>query len=187
VTLFDRRYRLDRAVVRFDGGVDPMVDVQIRHEFPELTLYAEVRGRLSAPRLALRSEPATYSEGELLGFLLGGSPSSAQGRDTRQVATGVASSLLAKQLAPVLQELLPVQLDVLRYEAADAGSAASFTIGKWLTDQLFLAYKRRLETRPDQNAGEALGEYWFNRNVLFEGTAGDRGIHGADLLWIRRW
>jgi hypothetical protein len=86
-----------------------------------------------------------------------------------------------------VERVLPVDLDVLRFEAATAGSSAAFTIGKWITRKLFLAYRRRLEARPEENAGEAELEYWLGRNVLVEATAGDRGIYGADLLWLRRW
>jgi hypothetical protein len=56
-----------------------------------------------------------------------------------------------------------------------------------VTRRLFVAYRARLESRPDENAGEAELEYWLSPGVIVQGTAGDRGHHDADLLWIRRW
>jgi translocation and assembly module TamB len=187
VVLFQRRYRLERATVRFDGGVDPVLDVLLVHEFSEVTLYAALRGRLSRPSLALRSDPATYTEGQLLSFLLGGEPGTAPGGETQAAATGIASSLLSRRISGYIDEILPVGLDVLRYEAATTQSAASLTLGKWLTEKLFLAYRRRLEARPDANSGEAQLEYWLRRDLMLQVVVGDRGYHGADLLWRKRW
>jgi translocation and assembly module TamB len=188
VELFDRFWRLDRATVRFDGAFDPVLDIQLTHEFEQLTMFVEVRGRVSEPTLTLRSDPATYSEGQLFAFLLGGKPGSEDDRgDARATAAGAATGFLGKQVAGYVDDYLPVELDVLRYDAESAGSPASLTVGKWLTDRLFVAYRRNLEARPEQNSGQGELEYWFNRNVLAEGVAGDRGIHGLDLLWIRRW
>jgi hypothetical protein len=61
------------------------------------------------------------------------------------------------------------------------------TVGRWITDDLFLAYRRHLEARPDENSGEGEIEYWLARRLSFTATIGDRGYHGADLLWRRRW
>ena len=49
--LFDRRYQLDHAIVHFDGSIDPVLDVRITYDFPDVTTITEVRGRLSKPEL----------------------------------------------------------------------------------------------------------------------------------------
>ncbi|HEX8112451.1 MAG TPA: translocation/assembly module TamB domain-containing protein, partial [Kofleriaceae bacterium] len=72
--LFGRRYQVDRAAVNFDGSLDPLLDIRITYDFPEVTTVTEVRGRLSKPDLVMTSDPGTYSQGQLLGFLLGGEP-----------------------------------------------------------------------------------------------------------------
>lgn len=189
VELFDRRYRLERAQVRFDDSFDPLLDIEIVHDFPDLTFYADVRGRLSKPELLLRSDPPTFSESELFGILIGGSPGGgdSRGGGAGEAATGAATSMAAKTLLGGVQEFLPVKFDVLRFDRGSPGSSASFTIGKWLSQKTYLAYRRRLAAEPEQNAGEAELEYWLGRNVLLDGVVGDRGIHGVDLLWLRRW
>src|SRR6185436_11326102 len=72
--LFGRRYLVERATARFDGPPDPLLDIVITHDFPEVTTLTTVRGRLSKPELIMSSDPAIYSQGQLLGFLLGGEP-----------------------------------------------------------------------------------------------------------------
>lgn len=187
VALFDRRYRIDHAAVNFDGSVDPLLDLQLIHEFPQVTMFVAVRGRLSQPDLELSSRPATYTEGQLLSFLLGGSPGMNPGSEVRDAASGVASALLSKKIGGYVGDYLPVEVDVLRFEAATASSSAAFTVGKWLSRRLFVAYRRRLDARTDQNAGEAEVEYWLRPEILVEATVGDRGHHDADLLWLKRW
>jgi hypothetical protein len=187
--LFNRRYQVDKAHVHFDGSLDPVVDVRIVHDFPEVTTITEVRGRSSDPELNLTSNPAQYSQAELLGFLLGGEP----GGDPRNAPSatervaGAGASFIGNKVGGYVKEALPIDIDVLRYEAASSTSSAAVTVGTWLTDSVFLAYRRRLEARPNENAGEGEIEYWIRRRLVLEGIAGDRGVNGVDLLWRRRW
>ncbi len=188
LTLFNRRYLVERASVRFDGPPDPRLDVRLTHEFAEMTIYVEVAGRASAPVVTLRSDPSTYSQGELLGILLGGEPGQAP-KTAGEATTGVASSFVAGKVIDYLGDYLPIDFDVLTIEGPTSGSGAgaSFTVGKWLSRAMFVAYRQRVTAAPDQNAGEAELEYWLRPRLVVEGIVGDRGIHGLDLLYTRRW
>ena len=187
--LFDRRYIIDRAALHFDGSTDPVLDVRIVHDFPDVTTVTEVHGRMSKPELQMSSTPATYSQAELLGFLLGGEPGGdpSQAPSAREKVTGAGTSLIANQISGYVKKALPVDIDVLRYESATASSSAAVLVGTWITQTLFLAYRQRIEARPDENTGEGEVEYWIRRRLVLEGTIGDRGYNGLDLLWRRRW
>ena len=184
--LFGHRYQVERATVTFDGKPDPRLDIRLIHDFPEVTTITQVRGRASKPEITMTSDPAIYSQGQLLGFLLGGEPDGDPG-NARDRATNAGTSFVAGQIAGYVKGALPIDLDVLRYEAASSSSSAAITVGTWLTRNLFLAYRRKLESRPDENAGEGEIEYWFSRRVMVEATAGDRGYNGIDLLWRKRY
>lgn len=187
--LFNRRYQVDKANLQFDGSLDPVLDVRIMHDFREVTTITEVRGRMSKPELILSSEPAQYTQAELLGFLLGGEPGGdpENAPTTTQRVAGAGASFIGNKVGGYVKKALPVDIDVLRYEAASSTSSAAVTVGTWVTDSLFLAYRRHLEARPDENAGEGEVEYWLRRRLVLEAVAGDRGIHWVDLLWRRRW
>ncbi|MGE0549751.1 MAG: translocation/assembly module TamB domain-containing protein [Kofleriaceae bacterium] len=191
VTLFDRRYRVDRAAVRFDGGIDPLLDIALVHDFPQLTLWLAVTGRLSEPDLGLWSEPGGHSEPELLAIVLGGAPGAAPGAGDRRtidgVAEGAATAVVTQLIGEYIGRLLPIRLDVLRYEAATAARSGALTIGRRLTDRLYVSWRSRIDARPDENTGEALLEIWLLPRLLLEGVAGNQGVHGLDLLWARRW
>lgn len=187
VVLFDRRYRIDHAQVRFDGTDDPTVDVRLTHAFSQLTLAVNLRGKLSKPELQLTSDPSSYSQGQLLGFLLGAAPGGRPGDETRDAATMIASSLASARVGGFVKRYLPVRLDVLRFEAATATDQASITVGQWLARRLYVGYRRRIDAVPEQNAGQAEVEYWLSPRIVIEGVAGDRGYHDVDLTWVRRW
>jgi translocation and assembly module TamB len=184
--LFGRRYQVERAMVRFDGTIDPLLDVLITHDFVDITTITQLRGRLSAPELTMSSNPGTYSEGQLLGFLLGGEPSGDPG-DAGDRASSVGASFVANKLGGYVKRALPIDLDVLRYESATASTSAAITVGSWLGRDWFIAYRQHLESRPDENTGEGEVEYWLSRRVFVEATAGDRGKNGIDLLWRKRY
>jgi autotransporter translocation and assembly factor TamB len=187
--LFNRRYAVDRAALHFDGSVDPVLDVRITHDFPEVTTITEVRGRMSKPQLNLSSQPGNYTQAELLGFLLGGEPGGdpEMAPSATQRVAGAGASFVGNKIGGYVKKALPVDIDVLRYEAASSSSSAAITVGTWITDTLFLAYRQHLEARPDENTGEGEIEYWIRRRLVIEGVAGNRGVNGVDMLWRRRW
>ncbi len=186
--LFDRRYRIERAAVIFDGTIDPRLDVRITHDFPEVTTVTVVRDRLSKPELVLSSNPGIYTKGQLLGFLLGGEPNGdPKSGSARDKATSTGTSLVANAIGGYVRKALPFDIDVLRYEAATVGSSAAITVGTWLTHALFFAFRQHIDARPDENSGEGTIEYWLSQRLKVEGTAGDRGYDGVDVLWRKRF
>jgi len=186
--LFGSRYTVDHAAVHYDGSTDPLLDISVVHDFPDVTTRTQVSGRLSAPKLAMTSEPAIYSQGQLLGFLLGGEPNGdPEAGSARQTATDAGASLVGSRLSTYMRKALPVSLDVLRYESATASTSAAVLAGTWLTRTLFLAYRQHIDALPDENTGEGTVEYWLSRRLVLEGTVGDRNVDGLDLLWRRRW
>ncbi len=188
VDLFDQRYKIETAIVSFDGSTDPTILVRITHDFPDVETVTQVHGRLSKPELELSANPNQYTQSQLLGFLLGGEPSgdprSASAQDR---ATGAGASLIAGQLAGYVKKALPFDIDVIRYEAATIDNSSAITVGTWVSHTLFLAFRQHLESRPDENSGEATAEYWLTKRLEVEGTAGDRGYDGIDLIWRKRF
>lgn len=196
--LFGRRYEIQRASVSFGSAPgripNPSLDVLLSHEFPSLTLYIGVTGTASDPELMLRSEPGVYDEATLLSFVLGASPlSEDEGIEGEEPAlsdraVGVASSLVVGQVQGLIEDVLPIELDVLRVELADSSAAAEkVIIGKWITNKLFLSYARNFDAAPEENVGEASLEYRFRKRWMLEGRFGDRGAGGLDLLWTKRF
>jgi len=187
VTLFDRRYRIERAAIRFDGAIDPALDIRLVHEFPQLTLRIVVAGRLSDPQLSLSSDRGGATETQLLGFVLGGMPGEESGPSQDGAVNGVATAAVTQVLGNYVDKLFPVRIDILRYEAATSSRSGAVTIGRRLSDRLFVTWRSRVDARQDENTGEGSLEYWLSRRLMLDGVVGNRGIHGLDILWRRRW
>jgi hypothetical protein len=186
--LFGHRYYVERAGVHFDGPLDPVLDIRITHDFPEVTTATVIRGRASQPELTMYSDPGTYSQDQLLGFLLGGEPAGApENSSATDKVTSAGASYLSNRLGGFVRDRLPLDIDVLRYEAATSSSSAAVTVGTWITSALFVAYRQHLEGRSDENMGEGEVEYWLSKRLVIEGVVGDRGFNGVDLLWRKRY
>jgi TamB, inner membrane protein subunit of TAM complex len=186
VKLFGRLYQIQRAAVTFDGSIDPAIDIRLSYDFPQLSMLVAVRGRLSNPQLDLSSDPASYTEAQLLGFVLGGAPG-ASGRDSRDAVSGVAAAVASQTLGGFLTRQLPVRIDVLGYQPQTLTTSASVVAGTWLTEKLLLLLRSRSDPRPLENSAEGELQYWLRRGLLLDGVAGDRGSFSLDLLWNRRW
>jgi hypothetical protein len=187
IEVLGRAYQFDHASIVFDGGLDPELNVRIMHDFPDVTLVADIHGRASAPDLALSSDPNVYTEGQLLGFFLGGEPGGDPSSASRDAATGAGASVLSTKLGAKLKKVLPVRIDVLTYEAATSSSSGAIRAGVWLGRKLFVQYRGHPEARPDENANELGFEYYLPHNWFLQWTAGDRQVDAADLLHRWRW
>jgi len=187
VDLFSHRYQVDHANVTFDGGTDPILDVRLTHDYPDVTTLTDVHGRVSKPDLTLSADPGTYTQGQLLGFLLGGDPGGDPANATGQAAAGAGSSLLSSKVGAVVNKRLPVKINVIRYEPATATTSAAVTVGSWATHDLFIAARQHIEARTDENASEGLIQYYLLRRVLLDLTVGDRSYDGIDLIWRKSW
>ena len=189
VDLFSRRYVVDRAAVHFDGSTDPMLDIALSYEFPEVTLYAKIGGRQSKPDVVLSSSPASYTQDQLFGFFLGGAPGGelSKAASATSAAAGAASSMINA----VVNRLLPSEIrgDVqLRYETATATSSAAVVVGLWLTRRVFVAGRSRSSPLPVvENGSEGDLEWWLGGNWMFQATFGNRSVGGSDLLWRHHW
>ncbi|MEM7679298.1 MAG: translocation/assembly module TamB domain-containing protein, partial [Myxococcota bacterium] len=76
VTLFGRRYTVERTQVTLGGQVppEPRVDILLSYEFNACTFFISFGGPLANPKLQLSAEPGIYDDKQLLGFLFGASP-----------------------------------------------------------------------------------------------------------------
>jgi hypothetical protein len=189
VEILGRRYRILYASARFSGTPEPNLEIRIAHDFPEVTVYVDVSGTPGEPKVALSSEPAVYSENQLLSFVLGATPGAGAdeaGQEVSNAGVGVAASLVSQKLLPYLNEIPGVDIDVLQFEQGNAERSSVLTVGKWITRKILLAYRARPGALENENRNEAQLEYWFNRSLVFEIYGGDIGAFGGDLLYILR-
>ena len=182
--LFNRRYDIDHGSVAFDGTMDGLINVRLVHDFPDMTLVAEIGGRVSDPQIDLSSSPATYTRGQLLGFLLGGEPSGDPNQAATELAYGAGSAVASSIIGSKVRQVIKI-IDVLHCDTSTLGT--SCTVGKWINDKLFISARANLSARPDENRNEGEGQYYLKRNILLDLIGGDSSYHSLDVLWRKRW
>ncbi len=198
VILFDREWEVQRARANFQGRIPPNPDLNVvlAHEFDTATVYIAVRGTKEQPTIDLRSEPGIYDQAQLLSFVLGGSPDEgdrAAGGEEGSLASkagGVVGGLLASQVEKAVSKAFPIDTLKIGTEGLGGDAVQTVTVGKWLTEDVFVAYQHRFQTDADDNRNEAQLEYHIFQNWVLEGTIGehDQGRAGsADILWSKRF
>jgi translocation and assembly module TamB len=190
VDVLGRRYDIERAWIVFDGEIppDPQLDIRVSHQFTSQLVYVDVVGRLSKPNVTFASDSGTDDQAELLGLILGGESPGEAGAGEKtlsQKATGGAASLVASRVAGAIRGAgLPVDVLQVGTDLESGTGVTDITVGKWLSERLFVAYRRRFEEDPKKNQNEAILQHFFTRNWMWEGTGGDKGAMSIDLLWI---
>lgn len=139
--LLGRNFRFDEGEVRFVGGdeIDPELRFIAQSEAEALNVKAEVSGTASAPSFALSSDPPLPQDEILARLLFGSSAGSLTPIQAVQLAQTAAT--LSGQGGPVsvLDKLRQgFGLDMLGVESGETVSSSSLTVGKYLTDDVFV-------------------------------------------------
>jgi translocation and assembly module TamB len=149
---YGQQLNIETGVLRFTGPYDdPALDVLAVRKLPENTeqrVGVQISGNAQAPRVALYSDPG-LTDGETLAWLVLGRPASAAGAQAF-VLQQAARQLLARGGAPS-DGALAKTLGVDEVGFADAGGNAdgtgtetALTVGKRLSDKLYLSYEQSL-------------------------------------------
>lgn len=188
VNLFGRQWVIDTADVRLAAGRDnaPRLDVRVRHDFPSVSVFVSVSGSPENPRVRFSSDPGIYSQDQLIGFVLGGTPNSASSdAPLADQAVGAATGFLLGQVQTKLQDKLPI--DTISVDLDDSASAEAVSVGKWISSRVFVAYNHRIAAQTDENANAGLIQFRLGRGWMLETTYGDRGNGSADILYRKRF
>jgi hypothetical protein len=187
VDVLGRRYRVENALLDFQGTTEPRLDIRMVHDFKDLSLTVDIRGTSLEPDLRLSGDPASYTQGQLLSFLMGAEPNAEDSTaQTNQAVVSGGLTVLSSRLGRTINKHLPIKFDAINYEAGTSSSSKAVRFGLRLSDRAYLLWRQRLAARPDENPGEAVLEYQLRPSLLFETTVGERA-KGGDLLYRYRW
>jgi len=105
------------------------------------------------------------------------------GMERSTMALDVATSLLSTQLSKSLGQEL--QLDYLEIKGKDNWQSATFVVGKYITNELFISYQREFgDSNDDDIAPETVTvEYELTRNIFLQLIEGDSKARGADVIF----
>jgi autotransporter translocation and assembly factor TamB len=186
IALFGREYRVVQAIVRFTerSPPNPQLDIQLTHAFDTLTLTVNVSGRAQNPNVRFTSDPGTYDESQLLSFFAGLSNPDQEGPagPASEQAAGAAAGLLLGPVTKQVRKNLPIDT----FDVSMGNNAPVVTVGKWLSDELFLAYTWTTQAEPTEDEQSGLIRWRFYPGWVMEVIAGPIQ-QSADVFWIKRF
>ncbi|MGF1508403.1 MAG: translocation/assembly module TamB domain-containing protein [Myxococcota bacterium] len=185
ISVFGNEYRVEKAVVRLTGDVppDPRVDIQLAHDFRTLTLYVYVTGSVSDPTVRFQSSSGEYGQAELVGFFTGltnpDDGTQAAGPEPSRAET--AGNLILGPAIRQVRQALPI--DTL--EVAARGNAAVVTVGKWISESIFVAAGYD-GSESGADAYEGTVRWQFAPSWILE-VITSLNTQSGDLLWTKRF
>ncbi|MDA3928078.1 MAG: translocation/assembly module TamB, partial [Prolixibacteraceae bacterium] len=200
--LYGKKFIFDKGEVIFSGGNDwdPTIDFEIVYRFRNADrelkeLQLNVSGKTSEPSLSFLLDDVALEEKEAISYLLMGRSlnklSSGEQMSIEKDAASIAKNLALGQLSNLLQSKLQgsIPLDVIEISGDNQWGTGGVTIGKYLTNNLYLEYQRNfiLDKKskvvdPEKFSLEyKLFRYWFMQ------ATNQRSNSGFDLFFKRSW
>ncbi len=181
-----RSWRVERARIDLDGSAPPrpVIDVLLVHEFETVVVSIFVTGTPDHPDVRFESSPATYDQAALLGIVLGADPDDPSGGGPLEnKAAGAATGYVVGAIRSGLGQDL--WLDTISFDL-DERLSPRFSLGKWITRELFLGYDHHFGAREDENLSEGILRYRILPGWMVEGRFGEK-TQGLDLFWTKRF
>jgi translocation and assembly module TamB len=184
---FGQKLDIDRGRILFDGPLgNPSLDiVALRKNLP-VEAGVEIVGTVRAPLVRLTSNPPV-PDNEKLAWLLTGGPSGSESARESAALAAAAAALMGGEGKPLTQQLAQkIGLDdisVAQRDTAEADplSGQVVTLGKRITDRLYVAYEQGVSL-----ATNALRvEYVLSRFLTVSAFAGTSS--GIALNFRRNW
>ena len=181
----------------FTGGVTPIPQIRMevvyafrRSDGIQQSLDLLITGKATNPSLTFRLNGEPLSEQDAVSYVLFGrsldelsqSQRSSVSESTTDLAAGLAASFLTAQLSNTVGQAFG--LDVLEVNVEDAGRQSSFTAGKYLSDDLYVRYTRRINdpSTNETNTDEVALEYRLLPFLYVQMIQGTSKATGYDLL-----
>lgn len=198
--IYGRRFDFNKGIITFTGGSEfnPQLDLEIIYRFRDIEknlrdLKLTITGKLLQPQYAFMLDNEAIEEKDAISYIAFGKSINQLGEGDKQkmsgenIALGAAVTQLSSVLKGVLQEEAGV--DVFEFTGGEDWKSGNVTIGKYITNNLFLSYERSFDFDKQRNtpvSEKIMLEYQLLRNLLLKATNQDVNS-GFDLIWKKTW
>ncbi len=201
--VYGKRFVVDEGTFNFQGGVEmnPVINIRARHELrtagrekKKLTIAAT--GTAEEPQLKFALDGTEISEGDAASYLAFGrsldqltygertelSGAGSSGGES-SLASGLLASVVSSQITRALGNNLSV--DVFDVKAQSDWKAATFVVGKYITNDLFVSYERAIGDVEDDDIAQQVVtlEYELTRIIYLQLIEGDAKASGFDIIF----
>jgi autotransporter translocation and assembly factor TamB len=180
---YGKKFVLQEGQVTFTGSPDinPLLDVTVGHKVSDYVVTVRVEGKAKQPQIIFSSTPE-LPQADIISLLVLGKTTdrltSSEQNALSSQAQQVAGSLVAGQLERALGGALG--LDTVDVTAGDKLGSGSVSVGRYITQDIFMSYERDLGAEGANKVGI---EYSFSPRLKLKGSGSDTGESAVDFLW----
>ncbi len=195
--MYGKRFTILQGSLLFQGGKEynPEIAMQAQYIFrtaerEKKTLKLDVSGKAFSPVLKFTLDDNDIEERDALAYVMYGrsmdeltsGQKSGAGSAQQDLAKGAAANMLSSQLSQTLGSKLG--LDVVDISSQGSLAAATVTVGKYLTNDLFMSYQKSLGQSQDQSATPEIVtlEYELTKFLSLQLLQGDEKTSGVDFI-----
>ncbi|HEX2968342.1 MAG TPA: translocation/assembly module TamB domain-containing protein [Bacteroidales bacterium] len=198
--IYGRSFDFESGKITFTGSSEfnPDVDFVIVYSFRDIEkelrkLKLLITGKLMKPDLRFTLDDNPVEEKDAISYIVFGKSVNQLGEGEREkfsgqdVALGAAVTQLSSALKGVLQE--SAGIDVFEVTGGENWKSGSVTIGKYITNNLFLSYDRSFDFNKQSktaNTEKIMLEYQILRNLILKATNQEINS-GFDLIFRKTW
>jgi translocation and assembly module TamB len=196
--LYGKHFTILQGNLLFQGGAEYNPEVSIQAQFvfrsadrEKRTLKLDVSGKAFNPVVQFTLDDNVIDDRDAIAYIIYGRSmdelTSGQKSDAgvaqAGLAKGAAASLLSNQLSQTLGSKLG--LDVIDINSSGSLAATTMTVGKYLTNDLYMSYQHSIGQTQDQDAimGNMTLEYELNKYLLLQLLQGDEKNSGFDVIF----
>lgn len=199
-SLLGKVFVIKNGQIVFEGGeeMDPQLDIEAVYSFRDAErvrrdLLLKLGGSMLSPEISFDYQGEPISEGDALSYILFGTSLEALGAsqqeslgaggvDASDIAKMAAASLVSSQLTKLLGSTM--NMDYIEFKSGGSLDNASFVVGKYLTNKLFVSYEQSIGKVEDQDASryEMRMEYELFRFLFFQLTSSSLS-NGFDFIF----
>ncbi|MBR4745898.1 MAG: translocation/assembly module TamB, partial [Desulfovibrio sp.] len=139
----NRKFTMYKGQVLFNGGLDPLLDIQLKNEVADIEAFVNVQGTPDKIDFSLTSNPDMPQEEIISRILFGKSSSELTQFELLQLGATVARMVAFRKTGGGMATMAKntVGLDVLNVNQAEGGGA-TLEMGKYLTDKLYVGVEK---------------------------------------------
>ncbi len=189
--LYGSSFRISSGLINFEESseLNPRIEIEGRTEVGNETIILTVKGTLKEPLISFDSSPHHYPQEDILALLAvhqtsTGIDTLGAGKTIAPRATDFFTSYLEHELEKEMAKSLQVETLQIRANQEKELDLAKveITVGKYISNRVYLQYSRRLSMGSGQEVGI---DYRLSRLFYLEGVRDQKGLYrfSLNLKW----
>lgn len=199
--IYGKNFNFNKGELTFTGGkeINPQLDFVVLYRFRDIDkelrkLSVVIKGRLNEPELSFYLDDEQLEEKDAIAYIVFGKSINQLSDSQLNKLSGndnFALNLALDQLSDILKETLQstARLDVVEITGGDNWKTNSVTLGKYITNKLYLSYEQSFSLDKKSkfmDSEKLMLEYQLLRNIILKAT-NQNSNSGFDLIFKKTW